>query len=345
MSLTLFGVVTAVHGLGRAAPRLSTSATEFLARSGSVSAAQRPKAKQSLGQNFLQDRAIARSIADAVPAVGEGGRRVIELGPGQGALTGWLLARHPEMTAVELDARMIEVLRAELPALNVLEADMLHLDLARLSAERGGRLALVSNTPFYLTSPLLFKLLGSLEHVESAVLTTQLEVREKLTARPGTKQYGILSVMLQTFCQPKHLFDIEAAAFSPAPKVDSSVLRFTPSATPAGRSAPMSPARRADLLALLKLTFESRRKMLRTSLKPLLLGEQYVDRPTDATLAQRPEQLEPAAWLELAETLFGASEGAEAGGAGALLAGAHPSKGWQPHKAGYIDNAGRGKVK
>ena len=299
----------------------------------------RPKAKQSLGQNWLQDAAIAQRIAESVGVgedVGEGGCRVVELGPGQGAITKWLLAQHPAMTAVEIDERLIGVLRQELPQLALREGDLLQLDLARLADECGGRLALVSNTPYYLTSPLLFKLLGSLEHVESAVLTTQREVREKILARPGTKQYGILSVMLQLFASPRHLFDIPPEAFSPAPKVDSSVIRLAPSATPAGLAAPLSPARRADLLALLKITFESRRKMLRTSLKPLLigLGAESTEPILASCLERRPEQLSPEEWLDLVERLFGAEAD---GRAAELLARGHASKSWRPHKAGYVD--------
>ena len=144
-------------------------------RSAGGSSPRPPSAKQSLGQNFLQDVAMAQRIAGSlVGAADDGGRRVVELGPGQGAITRWLLPTYPSMTAVELDGRMVSLLREELPALSLREADMLKLDWAELAAESGGQLSLVSNTPFYLTSPLLFKLLGSLEHVQQAVLTTQV---------------------------------------------------------------------------------------------------------------------------------------------------------------------------
>ncbi len=264
---------------------------------------------------------------------GDGGRRVIELGPGQGALTRWLFDRYPSMTAVELDGRMAELLRTEYPQLALVEEDMLKLDLGGLAAERG-RLALVSNTPFYLTSPLLYKMLGSLEHVESATLTMQKEVRERILASEGSKRYGILSVMLQLFGRPDHLFDIPPEAFSPVPSVDSSVVRFSPTPTAAGATAPMPSAKRAELLALLKLAFESRRKTLRATLKPLLRSERVVTAPPDEMLAKRPEQLPPAAFIELAAMLFG--EGDEGGGVG-ILAEGHASKSWRPHKAGYLD--------
>jgi len=263
-----------------------------------------PKAKQSLGQNFLQDVGLARQIAGSLPEDDTGGELVIELGPGQGAISGHLLERYPSMTAVEIDERMIEHLTSTLPSLAVEHGDMLQLDLAHAAADRGGELLLVSNTPLYLTSPLLFKLLASVEHVHTAVLTTQREVADKILSPPRSKNYGILSVMLQLFGRPEYLFDLPAEAFEPAPKVESSVLRFSPSAVPSGESEPLTAAQRAALLALLKLTFESRRKMLRVSLKRLLESG-AVARPDDDVLTLRPEQLSPSEFLGLARTLFG----------------------------------------
>jgi len=263
-----------------------------------------PKAKQSLGQNFLQDVGLARQIAASLPEDATGGERVIELGPGQGAISGHLLKRYPSMTAVEIDERMIEHLSSTLPGLTVKHGDMLQLDLARAARERGGELLLVSNTPFYLTSPLLFKLLASVEHVHTAVLTTQREVADKILSPPGNKDYGILSVMLQLFGKPEYLFDLPATAFAPVPKVESSVLRFFPTAVPLGETEPLSPTQRAALLALLKMTFEGRRKMLRVSLKKLLASG-AVGLPDDELLTRRPEQLAPAEFLALGRTLFG----------------------------------------
>jgi len=298
----------------------------------------RPKAKQSLGQNFLVDPALQQGIVDGLadgaltPASLDDGHRVVEFGPGQGALTGRLLASYPRMTAVEIDQRMTAVLRQELPGLHDLrEQDMMELDMAALAAEKGGRLSLVSNTPFYLTSPLLFKVLGGIDSVERAVLTMQQEVGDKVLSPHGCKQYGPLAVMLQLFASPERLFDIPPDAFRPAPKCHVSVLRFHPSAVPLGSSAPLSPAQRAQLLALIKLTFEQRRKMLRQTLKKLLPGA--VTPPPADWLSLRPEQLEPAQFVELAAMLFG--EGDEGGG-DALLARAHTSDSWTAHKAGWV---------
>ena len=153
---------------------------------GSTSAG--PRAKQSLGQNFLQDSEIARRIVEGMDDNSDGGHRVYELGPGQGALSGLLLARYPRMTAVELDERMVEHLHETLPALRVEQGDLLKLDLSEIATSEGGSIGIVSNTPYYLTSPLLFKLLASVEAVHTAVLTTQKEVADKILCKPSNKQ-------------------------------------------------------------------------------------------------------------------------------------------------------------
>lgn len=305
MMLTLS--VAATKGVGRGARRFAVPA------------------KQSLGQNFLADDAVARALVAALPPAPD--QHLVELGPGTGALTKHLLPLHPEMLAVELDQRAEAVLRAELPSLNLRRDDMLQLDFASLAALKGGPLSLISNTPFYLTSPLLFKILGSLDSVSSVVLTVQSEVADRILSPPSTKEYGILSVMLQLFGGVERLFEISPEAFEPQPKCSASALRLTPCATPAGSDA-TSAAQRKQLLAVLKKAFEQRRKMLRVTLKPLLGAASM--RPSDATLAKRPEQLAPGEWVELSAMLFGDQVGGDV-----LLTAAHPSAAWQPHKAGY----------
>jgi 16S rRNA (adenine1518-N6/adenine1519-N6)-dimethyltransferase len=291
---------------------------------------RRPSAKQSLGQNFLVDDSMSRGMVGALEAVGDG-ERLVELGPGQGALTSLLLQAYPQMLAVELDQRMEAVLREDLPQLSLRRGDMLELDLADLSAERGGALQLITNTPFYLTSPFLFKLLGQLEHVEQVVLSMQAEVADKVLAPPRCKDYGILTVMLQLFGRPERLFEIPAAAFRPVPKCSASVLRLRPTAVPLGAEggSPLTVAQRSQVLGLLKLAFEQRRKMLRHTLKPLLPGA--ATPPPDEMLRLRPEQLPPAEWVELAAMLFG---GDETDSAPALQA-AHASGSWKTYKRGW----------
>jgi len=296
-----------------------------------VKAPTRPNARQSLGQNFLCDDLAARRIASALPEEGEGGSRVIELGPGQGALTRPLLERFPQMSAVEIDQRMEAVLRRELPALHLEHGDMLKLDFAALATQRGGGLSLVSNTPFYLTSQILFKILASVEDIECAVVTTQLEVADKLLSRPNCKDYGILPVMLQLFGRPEHLFTIPASAFQPRPKCEVAVLRLRPTAVPAGGADALTPPQRAQLLAVLKRAFENRRKMLGKTLKPLVA--EAASPPPPEWLRKRPEQLEPSEFVQLATMLFGADPD---GGGEAALVRHHATATWRPWKAGYV---------
>ena len=305
----------------------------------------RPRAKQSLGQNFLSDDAVAREIVGALrdADTGDGGVRVLELGPGQGALTGHLAAAYPHMTAYEIDRRMVSLLSERLPHVDVRMEDMLRLDLSAEAAGRGGRLAVISNTPFYLTSPLLFKLLGEIDAVSTAVLTMQREVADKVLSPPRNKEYGILSVMLQLFGAPERTLEIPPEAFSPAPKCHVSALRLCLDSTPGSTAdAPLTASARAKLLGLLKLAFEQRRKMLRRSLKPLLSSAATT--PPESWLSLRPEQLEPLQFVELAEMIFGpgiddgAQPGARADGR-RQQQGPYPA--WKPYKAGFSRPAER----
>ena len=163
--------------------------------------------------------------------------------------------------------------------------------------------------------------------------------RSLLSRRRGCKDYGIISVMLQLFGRPSRLFDMPPEAFSPAPKVHSSVLQLAPNAVPEGETEALTRNQRAALLGLLKVTFEARRKMLRVSLRKLV-ETGAVPPPPDEFLTKRPEQLRPAEWMELARALFGddLGEGAlERGGEVpmVMLERHHISKAWKAHKAGY----------
>ena len=184
-----------------------------------------------------------------------------------------------------------------------------------------------------VAAPLLFRLLASGGAVGRAVLTMQKEVGEKVLAPHGCKQYGILSVMLQLFAQPEAVFDIPPAAFRPMPKCTVSVLRFAPTAAPGGGAgAAWSATQREQLLALLKRTFEQRRKRLRQTLKPLL-ADAATPIPDD-WLTKRPEQLSPLEWVELSSMVFGDS--ADGGDASLLRKDMQPK--WSATKAGWKDN-------
>jgi 16S rRNA (adenine1518-N6/adenine1519-N6)-dimethyltransferase len=183
-------------------------------------------AKPKLGQNFLRDdQAIQRIVA----AVGDcAGRTVVEIGPGKGAITGSLAARASKVVAVELDVELAARLRAEFPPerVEIANQDVLEFDFAAASAAHGGRLLVVGNLPYMITSPILLKLAASHAALDRAVLMVQREVADRVAAAPGSRDYGLLSVMVQMYGPVEKLFTLPPGAFTPPPKVHSTVFRW-----------------------------------------------------------------------------------------------------------------------
>ena len=234
-------------------------------------------ARKALGQNFLLDLNLTRRIArEAAPLEHT---NVIEIGPGPGGLTRALLmegAKH--VTAIERDTRCLAAL-AELAQafpgrLTLVEGDALEIDPASLVP---GPRKIIANLPYNVATPLLLKWLGKIADYESLTLMFQKEVAQRLAAKPRDSAYGRLSIIAQWLCEVKMAFDIPPQAFVPAPKVISTVVRFTP------RTAPIAPCRQEDLERTTAAAFGQRRKMLRQSLKSLggdtaaLIAEAGVD--------------------------------------------------------------------
>ncbi len=219
------------------------------------------RAKKSWGQNFLGDEAVLDDIARlAAPAPGT---RVVELGAGLGHLTARLLARGAAVTAVERDRDMARVLRGELgDRITLLEADAARFDYATV-AGAGERLSVVGNLPYHLTSPILFSLLGQLDQVARATFLVQREVADRLAARPGQKDWGILSVFLQREADVSIERIVPPGAFFPPPRVHSAVILalFRPPAP----GCEVIDARR--FRTLVKGGFAQRRKTLRNALQ------------------------------------------------------------------------------
>src|SRR5512139_2786132 len=227
----------------------------------------RLRAKKSWGQNFLGDEAILDAIARL--AVEREGELVVELGAGLGHLTARLLARGARVVAVERDRDMARALRGELgEAVRLLEADAARLDDRALAAEagEGGRVEVVGNLPYHLTSPILFSLLDQAEAVSRAVLLVQREVAERLAAAPGSKAWGLLSVLLQQRAEVTLERRVPAGAFLPPPKAESAVVRvaFGPQ-----RAQAEDPTR---FRRLVKAGFAQRRKTLSNALRAARLG-------------------------------------------------------------------------
>ncbi|MFP5203891.1 MAG: 16S rRNA (adenine(1518)-N(6)/adenine(1519)-N(6))-dimethyltransferase RsmA [Acidobacteriota bacterium] len=182
--------------------------------------------QSKLGQNFLCDAQAADRI---VAAMGDlVGRTVVEIGPGRGAITAGLAGRAGHVLAIELDRQLAAGLRGRFPAerVTVIEKDVLDFDFAGAAEQAGERLRVAGNLPYYITSPILLKLAASHAALESAVLMVQREVAERVTAAPGTRDYGILSISAQMHGPAEPLFTLPPSAFSPPPEVYSTVFRW-----------------------------------------------------------------------------------------------------------------------
>ncbi|NNE46618.1 MAG: ribosomal RNA small subunit methyltransferase A [Rhodothermales bacterium] len=249
--------------------------------------------KRSLGQNFLVDPNTARRIVDAL-AVPTGGQ-VVEIGPGTGAITSLLLARHPQLIAVEIDQRAVQALTEQFPDLDVRHQDVLDIDWKALAGQGGSRLHVIGNLPYHITSPILFSLFENTSFVAEAVIMMQLEVAERLIAKPRTKPYGILSVATQLVGRAEILFRVSRNVFRPRPNVTSAVVRLTFPQEPSGVEYS------GRLREVVRAAFNQRRKKLRNSLAAVAesAGVEVPDRWSN----RRAEELVPEEFVELTRYL------------------------------------------
>lgn len=221
----------------------------------------RPSRKRPrLGQNLLTDAGAAERIVSALGDVSQA--TVLEIGPGRGALTDLLAGRAQRLIAVELDRILSAQLRVKYSTRNdveIVEGDVLQVDLAALIGP-GRRARVVGNLPYYITSPILERLYSFWESVESIVLLVQREVAERMGARPGSRDYGLLSAVTQLHARVEKLFTLPPGAFTPPPKVHSTAVRLTP--VPQKTGAPTE-----GFVEFLKLSFGQKRKTLANNLK------------------------------------------------------------------------------
>ncbi len=254
-------------------------------------------ARKSLGQHFLLDRNLCDRIARAAGEIA--GREVLEIGPGPGGLTRSLLARGAaRVIAIERDSRCLaalEELSAAAPGrLTIVDADAIAFDEAAILT---GPTPVVANLPYNIATVLLLKWLGRLPLFERFTLMFQKEVAERLAAGPGGKTYGRLSVMTQWRAEVACLFDIKARAFTPPPKVTSTLVRIEP------RAEPLAPAPHATLERLVAAAFGQRRKMLRSSLKQVTARPEALLMAAEVAPTARAEELDIAAFCRLARAL------------------------------------------
>jgi 16S rRNA (adenine1518-N6/adenine1519-N6)-dimethyltransferase len=254
------------------------------------------KPRQSLGQNFLIDQNIVRKIiAGFRPLPGD---VVMEIGPGRGALTHELAGKVKHLILVEIDGRIIEDLRTRFasPAVTVLHQDILDVDIGSWREVHGAKIRLLGNIPYHLTSPILFKAFDERASVKDVTIMAQKEVTRRVVAKPGSKEYGILSVAARLYGTPEILFDISPHCFYPKPKVTSSILHITFfNRLPDGVNPEL-------FSTVVRTVFGKRRKTLRNGLKYLPYTEAAVERIMDGvtvSLDKRPEQLTPEQFFDL----------------------------------------------
>ena len=234
-------------------------------------------AKKHLGQNFLHDRSVVAKIVLAINP--QPGDCIVEIGPGQGALTFPLLDRHGVLTAIEFDRDLLQPLAAAAHshgALTLIPADVLSVDFTALAGD--GQIRLVGNLPYNLSSPILFHALDHAAAVRDMHFMLQKEVVERMAAGPGSKVYGRLSVTLQAYCAVTPLFTVAPGAFRPAPKVDSAVVRLVPRAPDT-----IGIDNRRRFAEVVRAAFGQRRKTLRNAL------DGVVDSATMEAVGVRPE--------------------------------------------------------
>lgn len=259
--------------------------------------------KKSLGQNFLTDANIAAKIVrEFAPAATD---VVVEIGPGEGALTRLLAASEARVIAIEVDPRAAERIRTLFgDRIEVIEEDVLRVDLAALAAravppgDAAPRIRVLGNIPYYITSPILFHLIDGRAAIRDAMVMMQREVAHRLVARPSTKEYGILAVMTQTYATPRRLFDVGSRCFFPPPKVTSSVVSL------AFHDLDGIGGVERTHRTIVRAAFNQRRKTLRNSLGVLLPNTDERDRIfAEAAIdpGARAEELAPAAFIRLAQ--------------------------------------------
>lgn len=250
-----------------------------------TAAMQKVKPKKALGQHFLTDLRVAERIAATIDDYRS--LPALEVGPGMGVLTRFLLERGNDVTVVEIDDESVEWLRTHFEGLKIVEGDFLRLDLAELMG--GQQFTVIGNYPYNISSQIFFHILDFKELIPCCAGMLQREVAERLAAAPGTKARGILSVLLQAWYDVEYLFTVSEGVFNPPPKVKSGVIRLTRnSRTELGVDA-------ALFKSVVKTTFGQRRKTIRNSIKALC-----ADFPSDHPLAgKRPEQLSVEEFIEL----------------------------------------------
>ncbi|UZH56493.1 16S rRNA (adenine(1518)-N(6)/adenine(1519)-N(6))-dimethyltransferase RsmA [Salinimicrobium tongyeongense] len=250
------------------------------------------KAKKHLGQHFLTDESVAERIAGTLGYSGY--PHVLEIGPGMGVLTKYLLKKDTDLHVIEIDTESVSYLNEHYPALEgkIHEKDFLKYDLSEIFKQ--DQFAIIGNFPYNISSQIVFKMLELREYIPEFSGMFQKEVAQRICEKEGSRTYGILSVLVQAFYEAEYLFTVPPSVFNPPPKVDSGVLRFR-------RKEDFSlPVNEKLFFRVVKTAFQQRRKTLRNSLKVFDLPDNIKE---DAIFDLRPEQLSTARFIELTQKI------------------------------------------
>ena len=261
-----------------------------------MSDAYQHRARKRFGQNFLHDAGVIHRILRSIHA--RPGDHLVEIGPGQGALTEGLLSQAGRLDAIELDQDLVPLLRQRFggnPSFHLHQGDALKFDFQSLSTTPNS-LRIVGNLPYNISTPLIFHLLSHASVIQDMHFMLQKEVVERLAAEPGNGDWGRLSIMVQYHCRVEYLFTVGPEAFDPRPKVESAIVRLVP------HTQLPHPVRDPNQLErVVREAFNQRRKTLRNTLKGLLSAPAIEAAGVDGSL--RPEQLDLAAFTRLADQL------------------------------------------
>jgi len=250
------------------------------------------RAKKHLGQHFLKDEFIAEKITNTLTE--KGYKNVLEIGPGMGVLTKYLLKKKFTTSVIEIDKESIEYLKVHYLNLSnrIIEADFLKMDIQKIF--KGEQFATIGNFPYNISTQIVFKAIENRDFIPELCGMFQKEVAQRIAEKPGTKTYGITSVLTQAFYEVEYLFTVPPSVFNPPPKVESGVIRLI-------RKENYSlPVDVAFFFKVVKTAFNQRRKTLRNSLKSFQLSDKLRE---DVIFAQRPEQLSVYQFIALTKSL------------------------------------------
>ena len=259
------------------------------------------KAKKHLGQHFLKDENIAKKIADALTE--NGYNNVLEIGPGMGVLTKYILKKKPKVTVFEIDTESVIYLKEVFPVeqisidtsaekFQIIEGDFLKCNLKEVFNNQ--QVAIIGNFPYNISSQIVFKAIENRDVVPEFSGMFQKEVAERIAEKPGSKTYGILSVLTQAFFDAEYLFTVPPSVFNPPPKIDSGVIRCI------RKENFTLPVEEKLFFRVVKTAFNQRRKMLRSSLKSFNLSLSLKE---DPIFAKRPEQLSVSDFILLTQKI------------------------------------------